>query len=63
MSGAYKCDRCGNLYEHYEGIESKIGGCKFNGVDLRNQPIYSYDNWYDLCLDCMQKLINFLNMR
>ena len=58
---AKKCDRCGKLYEHYD----KAGDERQNGVSIiyvnkfgsRERIIVDKD----LCGDCMQSLINWLN--
>lgn len=57
MASALKCDRCGRLYEHYQGVEIVEGGNKYHAITLENR----YDHkWYDLCPECMGKLIEFI---
>lgn len=46
---AFKCDRCGKLYEAVDG--------------LKNTSIYVKhysEEWKDLCPDCAEKIIKFL---
>lgn len=58
MGIAYKCDACGKLYEPY-GISITEGGNKYNEVCLiaagRVNSLY-----YDVCPDCMKKVIAIL---
>lgn len=60
---AKKCDRCGKLYEHYDGCKDFKSNGNANGVllidrDLENKYYGRKD--YDLCPDCMNGLIAFL---
>ena len=53
MSRAYKCDRCGELYERYDlGIE-----------DLVITPLKNTHNsvYYDLCKSCRKELTDWFN--
>ena len=60
---AKKCDRCGKLYEHYDGVKEFKNTEKSNALFLIDRDL---DNKYwgrkscDLCLDCMTKLESFL---
>lgn len=62
---ARKCDRCGKLYEQYEGKTNYRELSGANGVKLID--VYMSDNGYDnrkrydLCPECMAKLVAFLN--
>ena len=58
MADAKKCDRCGKLYEHYDGIPLVNGGRKYYAVKFAN--INSSSEWFDLCSDCMQKIVLFM---
>ena len=62
MANAKKCDRCGDLYEMYDGIkfEEKVN-LSYNHIHvLTNHD--SVHKTFDLCPICMNKLINFLEM-
>lgn len=61
MADAKKCDRCGNLYEKYEGLKLDYKGVR----DIRwdRMCFVSKDNfhkYFDLCPDCMAALISFI---
>ena len=59
MASARKCDRCGNLYEIYDGIRFERGGYSYNWMRiLTNHGSAMRD--FDLCPECMTKLIEFL---
>lgn len=63
MARAMKCDRCGKLYEYYAGYKEFKNSEKANGFLLIDRDAdFSY--WsrrsYDLCQDCMRKLIKFI---
>ena len=60
MANAKKCDRCEKLYEYYSGIELMDGGNCYNWLRLFTTHGSSYKT-YDLCPDCMLKLVGFLN--
>lgn len=67
MARAMKCDRCGRLHEHYDGIkefkEFKDTE-RANGVMLLDKDLdkkYWSRKSYDLCPDCMRELEIFLN--
>ena len=57
MSNAKKCDRCGKLYENYKGVNITEGGNSYNTV-IFTGGLYNRD--FDLCPDCMSKLIEFI---
>lgn len=61
---AKKCDRCGKLYEQYDGSkefkeQGKANAIIFIDRDLDNK--YSSRNSYDLCPECMAQLISFIS--
>lgn len=59
---AKKCDRCGHLYEHYDG-EKVFPKSRSNSIGLRDTDIdrkYWNRDHFDLCKDCMTKLESFL---
>ena len=58
MANAKKCDRCDKLYEDYDGIEVVEHGDSYNWLRIFT-PSIKYKT-YDLCPDCMEKLISFL---
>lgn len=58
MSNAKKCDRCGKLYESYAGVKITEGGASYNTVVLSGGCLFNRE--YDLCIDCMSKLIEFM---
>lgn len=58
MARAYKCDRCGRFYEVNLDTKDKAEVtvfCNYNGI-----PQVCKDT-LDLCIDCQDKLIDFLN--
>ena len=59
---AKKCDRCGRLYEHYDGRKSFPKSLS-NSIELRDTDI-SGQYWgrsrFDLCFSCMAGLESFL---
>ena len=59
---AKKCDRCGRLYEHYDGREA-FPKAQSNSLELRDTDLKE-EFWqrdrFDLCEDCMTKLESFL---
>lgn len=59
---AMKCDRCGHLYEHYDG-RKVFPKSLSNSLELRDTDckglIWPQDR-FDLCEDCMTKLESFL---
>lgn len=60
---AKKCDRCGKLYEHYDGSKEFKNTEKANGVYLIDRDLdneYWSRKSYDFCPDCMRKFEEFL---
>ena len=56
MASAYKCDRCGKYHELKEGrdvVEVK----RYNSVSL-----LACDS-YEICLDCRDELIKFMEVK
>lgn len=63
MAIAKKCDRCGKLYEHYDGNMEFKTSEKANGfmlIDRDADFAYFGRRSYDLCVDCMIKLEAFI---
>ena len=63
MARAKNCDRCGTLYEHYDGSEVFKDSEKANGVILIDRDLnnsYFGRKSYDLCIDCMRTLEEFI---
>ena len=63
MARAKKCDRCGKLHEHYDGVKEFKNSEKANGVILIDRDLdnkYWTRKSYDLCPDCMRKLETFI---
>ena len=58
MARALKCDRCGKLYEHYDGIKLNDKGMHYQGVSLDSNGCWSKS--FDLCPECMTKLVEFI---
>ena len=62
MALAKKCDRCGQLHEHYP-IGDKPG--VFNSISIcrrsSNGTIERTRNFMDLCPNCMALLEKFIN--
>lgn len=59
---AKKCDRCGRLYEHYDGTKS-FPKLRSNSIELRDTDIdgkYWSRARFDLCFSCMVALEAFL---
>lgn len=59
MANAKKCDRCGVLYEIYNGIKIERGGNSFNWLRLFTTHGVAYRE-FELCPECMTKLVGFL---
>lgn len=57
MAIAKKCDRCGKLYELYDGVLF-TDNRKYYAVRFANDSISS--RWLDLCPDCMKQIIFFM---
>lgn len=63
MARAKKCDRCGKLHEHYDGVKEFKNSEKANGVILIDRDLdnkYLTRKSYDFCPDCMRKLETFI---
>lgn len=61
---AKKCDRCDKLYEHYDGGKKFKDNGRANGLLLIDRDLdnkYWGRESYDLCPDCMEKLMKFLD--
>ena len=59
---AKKCDRCGRLYEHYDGRKA-FPKSRSNSIVLRDTDIdgkYWQRDRFDLCFSCMVDLEVFL---
>ena len=59
---AKKCDRCGRLYEHYDGRKAFPKSIS-NSIELRDTDIggqYWGRAWFDLCVYCTVGLEAFL---
>lgn len=62
MSVAKKCDRCGSLYEIYNGIGfTDANLSKWTGMILTTYCTNSRNREYDLCPHCMKALLSFLS--
>lgn len=59
MSNAKKCDRCGKLYELYEGYSVEEGGNRYDKFILVHHWS-SAGRDYDLCPECMESLIEWI---
>lgn len=59
MANAFKCDRCGALYECYRGKQLTEGGNFYNGI-LLESDLAIFARHFDLCPDCMEQLIQFI---
>lgn len=60
---AKKCDRCGKLFEHYDGIKEFKNTEKANALLLIDETLIintGVRKSYDLCPECMKKLEDFL---
>lgn len=60
---AKKCDRCGKLYEHYDGSKNFKENGKANGLILIDRDLdkkYWSRKDYDLCPECMGLIVSFL---
>ena len=63
MARAKKCDKCGKLYEHYDGSKQFKEGERANGLFLIDRDLdnkYWSRRSFDFCSDCMSKLEAFL---
>ena len=71
MALTKKCDRCGNIYDHY-GIDPTFGSTdknrgkvQENGFSviywLYNEPKFKNIHGYDLCPKCLEELRKWFN--
>jgi len=63
MASAYKCDRCGKLYESYDKNLNPIKDHTYDYIlEIRKKWQYSCkrDECFDLCPNCYKKLANFI---
>jgi hypothetical protein len=60
MAIAYKCDRCGKLYEKYNSIDGFFNATNAS-IYKPDAPLYTKSKHYNLCQDCMKQLQIFLN--
>ena len=60
---AYRCDRCNGYYEVYDNIHDERGGGTVNSMKFqwspKNGQVFGR-KIYDLCPDCMHKLLDFM---
>ena len=66
MARAKKCDRCGKLHEHYDGVREFKNSEQANGVILIDRDLdnkYWPRKSYDFCPDCMRKLEAFIKTK
>ena len=57
MSNAKKCDRCGKLYEQYDGIPLTEGGNKYIAFNVFGWGICK--DFYT-CPGCMESLVEWI---
>ena len=61
---AYKCDRCGSLYEEYRTIEIDQRPKNHVTFSATTLILYNSDSLcvgsYDLCPNCMRKVLTML---
>ena len=60
MGKAYKCDRCGKLYEKYRG--PKINQYDWNYNGMRFYTSGSSSEPYDLCKECLIGLFEYMKI-
>lgn len=61
MARAYKCDACGNYYDKRDLRISNDRYTTVGRVNLYDQNGYIFDN-YDLCDDCLKKVLDILGI-
>lgn len=64
MSRAYKCDKCGALYESY-AAENIYNGLKATKIMFRcntNDGKYYDTKFFDLCQKCMKEILDSMNL-
>lgn len=54
-----KCDRCGAIYEHNPSMRSN-GVRRIKRYFSNGESMIAYQEWYDLCPDCMCKFEQFI---
>ena len=59
MSDAKKCDRCGKLYDNYDGRKVQEGGNSYIKLALLRGWNDSFRQ-YDLCPECIKLLIKWI---
>lgn len=62
MSRARKCDRCGSLYEFYQGTKITEDSNAFLLIDRDMNNKYWSRETYDLCPVCMDSFLQFLHI-
>lgn len=63
MAKAYKCDRCGKLFESYDRNLNPIKDHREDYIlDVKRRGLYSnaHDKYFDLCPKCYEKLANLI---
>ena len=63
---AKKCDRCGKLFEHYDGAKEFIHTERANAILLIDRDLdnkYWSRKSYDLCPDCMKMIEELLSKK
>lgn len=61
---AKKCDKCGKLFEHYDGVKKFKNTERANAVMLIDRDLdekYWTRKIYDLCPECMGEIEEFFN--
>lgn len=61
---AKKCDRCGKLFEHYDGAKEFKHTERANAILLIDRDLdnrYCYRKSYDLCPECMKMIEELIN--
>ena len=61
MANAKKCDRCGNFYDPYRGIRTKINGTLYSVFIVSLANSFTRIN-FDICPACMKETIKFLGL-
>lgn len=64
MSRAYKCDKCGALYESYEA-ENRYDVLKATKIAFRcntKDGKYYDTDFFDLCQKCMKEILDIMNL-
>lgn len=64
MSRAYKCDKCGALYESYDA-ENRYDVLKATKIAFRcnkKDGKYYDKDFFDLCQKCMKEILDIMNL-